>query len=180
MSTPVPPPAAPPAPAPPPPVPPSPDELTVRSTLDLGRTLALLVALVAGLLFLLLLVLSVVGAIFGTGFTAFVGAGYCFVSAVVNYLLWREIPSTSALVAQHQFGVARDRLIVWMVLGFLFFVIEGVVLLIAWIKLDSMAHAGGGLPATIAGAPVCPRCGGPLTFVPEYQRNYCYRCAAYA
>ena len=33
-------------------------------------------------------------------------------------------------------------------------------------------------PAPAAG--VCPTCGGPLTFVPQYNRNYCYKCQKYA
>lgn len=27
---------------------------------------------------------------------------------------------------------------------------------------------------------VCPTCKGPLTFVPQYQRWYCYKCKKYA
>lgn len=28
-------------------------------------------------------------------------------------------------------------------------------------------------------APVCPRCGGPLTYIPQYQRWYCYKDKKY-
>ena len=28
-------------------------------------------------------------------------------------------------------------------------------------------------------APVCPKCGGPLTYVPQYQRWYCYKDKKY-
>jgi len=27
---------------------------------------------------------------------------------------------------------------------------------------------------------VCPTCGGPLTFIDQYQRWYCYKCKKYA
>lgn len=27
---------------------------------------------------------------------------------------------------------------------------------------------------------VCTTCGGPLTYIPQYQRNYCYKCQKYA
>lgn len=28
--------------------------------------------------------------------------------------------------------------------------------------------------------PLCPTCGGPLTWIPQYQRWYCYKCRKYA
>ncbi len=31
-----------------------------------------------------------------------------------------------------------------------------------------------------AQAPVCPTCKGPLTWIPQYQRWYCYKCRKYA
>jgi hypothetical protein len=159
---------------------PSSDEQTVRSTLELGGTLGLLLALVAGLLFLVLLALSIVRTLQGVEFGGFVGAAYCLVSAVVNYLIYRELPAIGSLVTQRQYSAARDRLLVWVVLGFLFFLVDGIVLLIGWLKLDTMARVPvGGIP-TGADSPACPRCGGHLTWIPEYQRSYCYRCAAYA
>jgi len=172
--------AAPSAPAAPPSAGPSADEQTVRSTLDIARKLALLIALAAGILFLVLLVFAVVRAILGAWFGGFFGVAYCLVSFFVNYLLWKELPAVGSLVDQHQYRVARDRLLVWVILGLLFFVADGVVLLIAWLKLDSMAH----LPTVELPPgptpPACPRCGGPLAWIGEYQRNYCYRCSAYA
>ena len=167
------------SPGAPPPAPPSPDEQTVRSTLDLAVTLGLVFALIAGLLFLILLALSILRAVLGTGYGGFVGAAYCLVSAVVNYLLWRELPAIVALLPARQYRAARDRLLLWMVLGFLFFVVEGIVLLFAWLKLDSMAHAAESTPPGGTSSQ-CPRCGGPLSWVAEYQRFYCYRCGAYA
>ncbi|MEM2424864.1 MAG: PRC-barrel domain-containing protein [Candidatus Bathyarchaeia archaeon] len=31
-----------------------------------------------------------------------------------------------------------------------------------------------------AQANICPTCGGPLTWIPQYQRWYCYKCKKYA
>jgi sporulation protein YlmC with PRC-barrel domain len=31
-----------------------------------------------------------------------------------------------------------------------------------------------------AAAQVCPTCKGPLTYIPQYQRWYCYKCQKYA
>lgn len=40
--------------------------------------------------------------------------------------------------------------------------------------------ASGAPPApTAAPAPNCPRCSRPATFVPQYNRYYCYSCAQY-
>jgi hypothetical protein len=35
-------------------------------------------------------------------------------------------------------------------------------------------------PPPPPGAEVCPTCGGPLTYIPQYQRWYCYKCKKYA
>jgi len=170
------------APSGPPTTPPSvsasPDEQSVRALLDIGRTLGILIALAAGILFLVALAVAAIGLLYGLVVGGLVGAGYCLIAFFVNYLIWREIPPIRALVDQRQYGLARDRLLLWTILGFLFFLVEGVVLLLAWIKVDELARgaaATGGF-----GLPPCPRCGGPLAWVPAYGRGYCYRCGAYA
>jgi hypothetical protein len=35
-------------------------------------------------------------------------------------------------------------------------------------------------PETFQQTPACPRCGKPLTYIPQYQRWYCYDCQQYA
>ncbi len=35
-------------------------------------------------------------------------------------------------------------------------------------------------PPPPPGAQVCPTCGGPLTYIEQYQRWYCYKCKKYA
>lgn len=37
-----------------------------------------------------------------------------------------------------------------------------------------------GQPQTPQAAPACPTCNGPLTYIPQYQRWYCYKCKKYA
>ena len=34
-------------------------------------------------------------------------------------------------------------------------------------------------PAQAQSQPVCPKCGGPLTYIPQYQRWYCYKDKKY-
>jgi hypothetical protein len=174
------------------PIPPpamGPGEATIRRTLDLGRSLALLIALIAGVFFLILLALSIFQVVFGGGAGGFVSAAYCLLSAVVNYLLWREFPTFETFAAQRQYIALRDRLLLWVVLGFVFFVVEGIVLAVVWVKVEAVLHPEGTVaraigppaPATPSGpaAPLCPRCGQPTTFAVDAQRFYCPRCAQF-
>ena len=168
-----------------------PAEATIRRTLDLGRSLALLIALIAGVFFLLLLALSIFQVIFGAGAGGFVSAVYCLLAAVVNYLLWREFPTFETFAAQRQYVALRDRLLLWMVLGFVFFVVEGIVLIVVWIKVEGVLHPDGMVAQTLGaappgaaappatGAPTCPRCGQPATYAADAQRFYCPRCAQF-
>ncbi len=128
-----------------------------------------------------------------------VGAVYWLLTALVNFLLWKEYPKFEALASQRQFAELRERLLLWIVLGILFFLIEGIVLLLVYLKLDEIqaAAAGGPAPpppAVVAPAPLpppvppppppptgtnCPTCGQPAALIAEYNRYYCYRCSAY-
>ncbi len=173
-----------PPPPPPPPLagPPAPDE-SIRVLLSLSRSLALLLALLAGVLFLVFLAFAVFNLLLGAGAGGIVVAIYCLASAVVNYVVWRELPGLQALAASRQYGLLRDHLIVWVVLGILFFVLVGVLLAVAWVKAELLLSPppAPAAPSTAApgGPPTCPRCGGPTTLVPEFQRYYCHRCGAY-
>ncbi len=127
----------PPSPAPRPPF----SDETLRSTLRLARSLGFVIAFLAGLLFLLLLVVWFVGLLLGFYAAGLAGAVYCFLSAVVNYFLWEELPSLQRLVEERQYAVVQDRLVLWMVLGLLFFVVEGVVLVFAYLEAESLARS---------------------------------------
>jgi hypothetical protein len=116
-----------------------PDE-SVRTLLSASRTLALLLALVAGLLFLILLAFTVLDVVFGRGAGDIVGAVYCLASAAVNYVLWREIPRLEQLAAGGQYPALRDSLLIWGILGLVFFVVVGVLLLVAWIRVELLVH----------------------------------------
>ena len=168
-----------PAPAiPPPPAPPAPDAGALRSLLSLARTLAFLVALFGACFFLVLLALGIFRVVLGgSSASLLVLSLYCLLAAVVNYLAWREIPSLEALAAQQRYGILKDRLIVWVVLGLVFFGVVGIVLAIAWVGIDPAP--GSGVAAPPSSPPVCLRCGERASLIPEYNRYYCYRCSAY-
>ncbi|HLN51606.1 MAG TPA: hypothetical protein VK455_06085 [Thermoplasmata archaeon] len=168
------------APAAPPPTPPAPpplDDEPLRSLLGLARTLAFLVALVAGLFFLILLALGIFRIAVGGSPASLVAAAYCLIAAAVNYLTWRELPALELLASQRKYGLLKERLIVWTVLGLIFFVVVGVVLALAWVRID--LKAGPYAAAPTGNPPVCLRCGERATLIPEFGRYYCYRCSAY-
>jgi hypothetical protein len=171
------------APAPPPPPPVRPADESIRSLLVISRSLAILLAVIAGILFLVFLVLGVVEAILGAVPTDFVLMVYALAAAAVNYLLWREIPRFEGLAAQHQYAQLRRQMVLWTALGLLFFLVDGVLLLLVWVKVDQLVPVpSGAVPppaAAVANPTACPRCGAPATWLAEYRRYYCYHCSAY-
>jgi hypothetical protein len=133
-------PPAPPASTAPPAPGPSPDD-SIRSLLGLARTFALLFAGLAGLLFLIFLALAFVETVLGRGPGDVVAVAYCAVSAAVNFLIWREIPTLQRAAAAGQYGPLREQLLVWAILGIVFFVVAGVILLLVWVKVDLRASS---------------------------------------
>jgi len=131
--------ATPPPPSPPPSPPPTgapPDDGSLRPLLSIARSLALLFALLAGLLFLVFLAFAFLDLVLGRGPGDLVSAVYCLASAAVNYVLWREIPALERLAEARQYAALRERTIVWAVLGLIFFVVVGVLLLVVWLKAE--------------------------------------------
>ncbi len=118
---------------------PPPDE-SVRVVLSVSRTLALVFAIIAGLLFLVFLAFAIFDLILGRGAGNVVLAVYCLASAAVNFVLWRQVPPLEKLAAARQYAALRDQLIVWAILGILFFVVVGVLLLVVWVKLELLAN----------------------------------------
>lgn len=112
-----------------------PDE-TVRTLLSISRSLALVFALLAGLLFLLLLAFTVLDVVFGRGAGDLIAAVYCLASAAVSYVIWRELPAIEQFAAARQYAALRERLLIWAILGVVFFVVVGVLLLVAWVKVE--------------------------------------------
>jgi len=107
--------------------------------LSAARSLALVLAILAGLLFLIFLAFTVLDVVFGRGAGDLITAVYCLASAAVNFVIWREMPRLEQLAAAREYRALRDHLLIWAVLGVIFFVVVGVLLLIAWVKVEMLA-----------------------------------------
>jgi hypothetical protein len=135
-------------------------EESLGSALRLARSLGFLVAALAGLLFVLLLVLWVLGVVFRVYEVGPVGVAYCFLSAGVNYLIGKEAGRFETLAARREYAGLRERLPLWAVLGLVFFVVEGLLLLFAYVKADELSSGGRSEgspgPVPLGGTPPSP------------------------
>lgn len=199
---------------------------SLKSTLNGARIIALIFWILGIIWVLLALGGAALAAAAGFGFGV-VGLIYPVLFTVINFLTWTKLPEIESLVNSRQYRPARDKLLIWMILGFIAGLIPGIVLLIAYLKFDTILEAGGVAPAMMGGYPqpgyyapqatpapwanaapaaspapvaatsapvtpapvvppaapgttACPRCGRPLTWIPQYSRWYCYGCAQYA
>ncbi len=175
------------------------EDPTIRSLFELARPLALILALVAGLLFLVSAVLFVIRTAVGV-FSSPFGAVYWLITAIVNYLIWKELPALQALAAQRQYAALKERMLLWAILGVIFFLIEGVLLLLVYLKVETSLSgpaqgappAGSGGSSTTAPVPppgatgaarppvgrFCCQCGAPAPYVAP-GRYYCAHCSRY-
>ncbi len=118
-----------------------PADESVRSLLAVSRTLAILFALLAGLLFLVFLAFAVLDLVLGRGAGNIVLAVYCLASAAVNYVLWKEIPALQRLAEARNWVALRNQTLVWGIVGILFFVLVGLLLLVVWTRAELLSSA---------------------------------------
>gem|GEM_PF-349455 len=145
----------------PPPMAAEPPEVqSIKSMLHLAKLLAIIV----GILFLLggiayaafLAFASTVcsgydaycgGAVIG----ALIGAIWIVIGGVVAIIVYMQMNSIEAKVNDHQYEAAKSQTLIWMVLGFIFGILLGIILLIAWLKFDPVIawqrNQGGAPPA---------------------------------
>lgn len=188
-----------------------PDVNLVRQLLTVGRILALVISVLAivGIVLEVLSILAIQSLLgFVPGFD-FVGPVYWAIAAIVNFVAYRELAGSLDRLNAGQYAAAREPLLLWALLTLIFGVLVGIILLIAYVKLEDVIRGAapwsqpapppmGAAPppgltpypapaapppppaATAAPAvPTCPRCGKPATWVPQYSRWYCYTDAQY-
>jgi len=172
-----------------------PEAQTVRSMLKIARIVALIFGIFA--------LLGGIGAFVAAIFDPFlIGFGALLVLwFVIDLIIYMQLKGIQALADQHQYEAAKSKSLIWMIIGFILGgIIIGILILVAYLKFDPLItwqrnQATGGMPpaqpmmappppaAPVAGAaaapPFCPTCGKPTTFVPQYNRYYCYTCNKY-
>lgn len=200
----------------PPPMMEHPELSSLKSLLSAARIVALVLWILGILWVLGALVAAAFAAAFGVP-TAILGVIYPVLFTIVNLLTWMRLPQIEAQVNRGEYAAARDATLLWMVLGWFFLFINGLILLLAWLKFDTVIRSGGvamgvppgyvppvgatpGMPyaapgaaapmpppaapamapPAAAGSTPCPRCGRPLTWIPQYSRWYCYSEQQYA
>ena len=95
----------------------------------------------SGIISLILAVLLLLSGLFLLPFGVGVGP---LVLAVLNYLIYANCKEIVRLVDASRYREAKEKTLIWMIVGFLFgWVIVGVLLLIAFLKYDEvLGHAG--------------------------------------
>lgn len=204
------------------------DVSLVRSLLSVSRILALVIAVLA-IVALALNALAAAAYSAAFGYYApgyFVGFGYYAIMFVVNLIAFFQLGPMLTQFEQGQYAGLRERMIIWAILTLIFGVLVGILLLIAYFKLEEVQRSGAAMipgatgpmasapayaapsyggpayspptaPAPSAPAPPavpppppaspaappqipnCPRCGRPATWIPQYNRWYCYADSQY-
>ena len=86
---------------------------------------------IAGLIALIFAIIGVIGLIFTFGATIIV--------VIIDFLIWHYCKKINELIDQRKFKEAKDKTLIWMILGLILgFVIPGILLLIAYIKYDEL------------------------------------------
>ncbi len=132
-----------------------PDLVTLRSYLNVARILALVfwiiggLSVIVGLVSLFLLVFGIFA--FSPGWFV-----YEILFTVVNFLMWHRVEEIRTQVEQRQYAAAREKLLLWMILGWLFGIINGILLLLALLRLDQLAGRSGAPPPSAPGYVAAP------------------------
>ncbi|MGI0129819.1 MAG: hypothetical protein ACREEC_06675, partial [Thermoplasmata archaeon] len=155
-----------------------PEAQSIKSMLHLARLLALvfgILILLGGVIYVAWVAyLSTICSTFigfdpycgGAVLAALIPAIYLVISGLFIILVWMQMKSIEAKVNAHQYGAAKAQTLIWMILGFIFGIILGVILLIAYIKFDPLINAS---RAMSGGQP--PQGGQPM-YAPAPPQGY--------
>ena len=124
-----------------PPLPPPPPSVTslppeAQSIKDLVR-IAGLISLIFGILWI------VVGAV---TLLFLIGIGF-LIFGIFDLLIWMKCKEINELIDARRYGNAKDKTLVWMVIGFIIGgLIPGILLLVAFLKFDNLMRATQNIP----------------------------------
>lgn len=131
---------------------------TIKSMLHIVRILCLIfgiLILLAGLAYFALIYFAWAACSSVAGYCAYSGALvdfllgpiYILITGVILFIIWTQMKSIEAKVDAQDYEGAKAQTLIWMILGFIFGIIIGVILLIAYIKYDPVItwkRSGGG------------------------------------
>jgi len=126
----------PPTPPPPPPAPAGepPGVGTIRTMLNATKLLSLI--------FGILWILAGIGTIVATFGFGIVTAIPLIIFGIIDLIIWKQVSNIQELVDQGKYREAKDKTLIWMILGFILGgVIIGILLLIAYLKYDEVIRA---------------------------------------
>ena len=132
-----------------------PNVTSLKSFLSVARIISLVLWILGGIavLFGIVSLALVFLGFFGFSVVSFV---YDILFTVVNFLTWMQLGEIREAVDRQQYAAVRERILLWMVLGWFFLIINGVILLLALMKLDEI----------IRGAPMAAPAMGYAPFAP--------------
>ena len=126
----------PPKPPPPPPAPAGepPGVGTIRTMLNVTK----LLSLIFGILWLL----AGIGTIVITLGFGIVAALPLIIFGIIDLIIWKQVSNIQELVDQRNYQEAKNKTLIWMILGFILGgIIIGILLLIAYLKYDEVIRA---------------------------------------
>jgi len=127
-----------------------PEAQSIKSMLHIARILAIIVgilALLGGLAYAAWIAyLSTVCSSYvgidpycgGAVAAALIPAIYILIWGVVAIIVYMQMRSIEGKVNAHQYEAAKSQTLIWMILGFIFGVILGIILLVAYLKFDPL------------------------------------------
>lgn len=149
-----------------------PEVQSIKSMLHIARILAIIfgvIVLLSGLVYAAWVAyLSTVCSTYigfdpycgGAVLAALVPAIWLVIGGVVAILVYMQMKSIEQKVDARQYEQAKSQTLVWMILGFIFGILLGIILLIAYIKFDPVITWSrgqmGGQPGAYGAPPVAP------------------------
>ncbi|HUI38538.1 MAG TPA: hypothetical protein VLY85_02795, partial [Thermoplasmata archaeon] len=120
----------------PPPMGMPPAELqSLKSMLGVARILTLVIAIIT-----LLIVIGVGVALLFAPILV-VSLGFTIVALIIDWIIWFQIGEIIQMVDRGQYDAAKNKTIIWMILGFIFgWIIVGIFLLLAYLKFDPVIN----------------------------------------
>ncbi|MCI4349133.1 MAG: hypothetical protein L3J93_02800 [Thermoplasmata archaeon] len=114
---------------------------SLRSMLNIARILTLIIGILSVLGLLgVVAVLAIASAIVGAGVYD-IWAVWFVIVVVVQFVIWIQLGEIIRLTDAGQYQAAKDKSILWMILGFIFgWFIVGILVLVAYLKFDPVIN----------------------------------------